>query len=287
MKQNKHQAQDWQLATTTTPEFQALVDSVDPPFKRVLRRAIPASMRYRIASLLLDAPITSVIVRRVDPKIRRIGRVDRSTEIVIEGFPRSANSYARVAFLLANPSVRVCSHTHSYRTVTRGVALGIPVIVLIRDPEPVIASSLQYGRGVPPIRVIKEYRKFYRHISRIPADRLVLANYEEVIRDFGSVIARCNALFESDFDLYPRTAKSEERIRNVLGVWEEEAIPDALRDTRSSLPRGARRDAAPRILSSLKPREQEALAIARAEYESLRNRFSPESAETTAGELSA
>jgi hypothetical protein len=266
-------ADDWRLATVTTPEFEALAESVDPPVKRALRRALPASIRYRVASWLLDAPVTSRMVRRLDPKLRRIGRVDHKTGLVIEGFPRSANSYARVAFQLANPGIEVCSHTHSYRTVTRAVALDIPAIVLIRDPEQVVASSLQYQDGVPPSLVIKQYRKFHQHVARIPPDRLVLGDYEEVIRDFGSIIARCNAVLGTGFDPYQPSPESEAKIRDVLRVWEGGAIPDALREARSSLPHSARKDAASRILTSLMPSERDALAIAKAEYQNLRTRF--------------
>jgi hypothetical protein len=254
----------------------------------MLRRVFPASIRYPIAAWLLDAPIAWRLIRRVDPKLRHIGRVDRDTGVVIEGFPRSANSYARIAFLLANPDVEVCSHTHSYRTVTRAIELGVPVIVLIRDPEEAIASSTQYEGGVKPIVAIRGYRKFHRHIARIPSDRLVLADFDEVVRDFGSVIARCNAELGTSFGVYERTPENEAKIRDVLGTMQEAAIPAELREVRSGLPERARADAASRVLDSLSASERDALASAKAEYESLRTRFiAPRPGEATAGKASA
>lgn len=264
---------EWQLNTAVTPEMRALAKTVDPSLKRVLRRLLPVTTRNLIRAWLLDAPFVSEIVRRLDPKLRRLGTVDRDTDVVIEGFPRSANSYARVAFLLANPDATVCSHTHSYRTVTRAVALGIPAIVLIREPTRVIASTLQYDPDVPPMRTIKQYRSFYQHVARLPADRIMLADFDDVIRDFGSVIASCNAMLGSSFTPYERSPESESRISEVLSVWGELAIPDELREVRSSLPRAARTDAAAEALDSLGPGERDALAAATAEYRSLRRAF--------------
>jgi hypothetical protein len=257
-----------------TPELRAYAKTfVDPPVKRALRRLLPVTARSLIRAWLLDAPFVSEVVRWLDPRLRRLGRVDRNTDVVIEGFPRSANSYARVAFLLANPDLAVCSHTHSYRTVTRAVKLGIPAVVLIRDPMQVIASTLQYEPDVPPMRTIKQYRWFYKHVARVSPDRIVLADFDDLIRDVGSVIDTCNAVLGSAFTPYERTEENESRVREVLSVWEELAIPDELRDVRSSLPRAARTDAAADALDSLGRREREGLERATAEYWSLRSRF--------------
>lgn len=273
LRDHRQNEDPWHLSTTATPEHHALVEKVDPPLKRALRRIIPPSLRYRIAAWLLDAPVASQLVRRLDPKLRQVGTVDRDTGVVIEGFPRSSNSYARIGFQIANPDVEICSHTHSYRTVTRAVKLEVPAIVLIRDPEEVMASSLQYESSVPPIAAIKQWRKFYRHIARLPQERLILADFTEVIRDLGSVIARCNAALGTSFNLYEKTPENEERIREVLGVLEEAALPDEHRETRSLLPRGTRKQAAPKVLESLSPKEREALASAKAEYKDLRARY--------------
>nr|MBA2566441.1 hypothetical protein [Thermoleophilaceae bacterium] len=54
-----------------------------------------------------------------------------STRVVIEGFPRSANSYTFLAFRGWNPGVRIGHHLHTPLQVTLAVRLGVPCAVLI------------------------------------------------------------------------------------------------------------------------------------------------------------
>src|SRR5262245_32533170 len=62
--------------------------------------------------------------------------VFRDTEAIIEGFPRSANTFAATAFQLAQTKpVRVAHHLHVPSQIIAGARWGIPTIVLVRDPE--------------------------------------------------------------------------------------------------------------------------------------------------------
>lgn len=61
--------------------------------------------------------------------------VRERAEIIIEGFPRSANTFSVLAFTLTlRRNVFVTSHFHAEAKVLQGVKFGIPVIVLIRHP---------------------------------------------------------------------------------------------------------------------------------------------------------
>lgn len=60
--------------------------------------------------------------------------VDRGTEIVIEGYPSSANTYAWITFLESqHREVRVAHHLHLPSQILEGVRRKIPVLVLIRN----------------------------------------------------------------------------------------------------------------------------------------------------------
>src|ERR687894_957930 len=65
------------------------------------------------------------------------------TALVIEGFLRSGNTFSVAAFELANgPKLHVGRHLHGAPHVLRAVRLGLPTIVLIRQPRDAVLSSL-------------------------------------------------------------------------------------------------------------------------------------------------
>lgn len=67
--------------------------------------------------------------------------VDASHDIVIEGVPRCANSFAVTAFRFAQPgSVKIAHHLHTPAQVLRGVELDLPCLVLVRNPRETIIS---------------------------------------------------------------------------------------------------------------------------------------------------
>ena len=72
---------------------------------------------------------------RLRPSYRDLS-VDRRTQIVIEGFPRSGNTFAVVAFQQAQrESVRVAHHLHMPAQVIRAAHLGIPILLLVGSPR--------------------------------------------------------------------------------------------------------------------------------------------------------
>src|SRR4051794_18257846 len=79
---------------------------------------------------------------------RAVGTVvTEQTSIVLEGFPGSANSFAREAILFSNPGIHVASHIHTCAHILEGLRLGRPTVVPIRRPVDAITSYL--SRGYP------------------------------------------------------------------------------------------------------------------------------------------
>jgi hypothetical protein len=79
--------------------------------------------------------------------------VTPDTQLVIEGFPRSGNSFARRAFVMAqnesSHKTRIAHHIHVPAQVVRAARWRIPTLVLIRrDPEITYCPS-QYGIRYP------------------------------------------------------------------------------------------------------------------------------------------
>jgi hypothetical protein len=133
----------------------------------------------------------------------RVVRAD--TELVIEGFPRSANTFAVVAFEFAQARpVRLAHHLHAAAQVKAAVAMGIPTILLIRDPDDVTLSHLIRKPHLTPRTVLSNWTRFYEGLLPRRA-HVVVADFREVTEAFGEAIGRVNRLFGTDFARFEHT----------------------------------------------------------------------------------
>jgi hypothetical protein len=193
------------------------------PIKR-LGRKLPPRLRARMHSWIYDTPVVSELFSSRD-SVMRIAHVTPQTALVMDGFPRSGNSYARSAFLLANRNdVNISTHGHSHRFVQRGVSLGLPVIVLIREPRAAIASLLQYEPSASVSRLAAAYVRYYRHVIPL-LDSVVIGQFDEVTTDFGAVLRRCNDRFGSTLAIYQKSPEAEAAVHAHIDASTRIAVP--------------------------------------------------------------
>lgn len=159
------------------------------------------------------------------PKKDRI--ISKKHDIVIEGFPRSANSFALRAFLHANhymlPSI--ATHLHSPVQVQLAAKWNIPVILNIREPHSAVVAWMAfaetYNRFDPNFNIkimrswIKEqtlrYIRFYKITNKL-SEHYVLADFKETTTNFGNIILRVNKKFNTSFCVFEHTDKNIEII---------------------------------------------------------------------------
>lgn len=177
---------------------------------------LPPRLRFHVAHALLDSP------RLGQPYMsRRRGYrayvIDPDTDVVIDGFPRSANTYALYAFQQAvGPDVHVSGHTHAAATVLTAVARGLPCLLVARRPRDSLASLQQHAPRVPLRTLIRANLRFHSRVLPV-RDRLVVAEFDEVTRDFGAVMRRLNEHARTTFPPYVHTDANE---RDVFGTIE-------------------------------------------------------------------
>ena len=134
------------------------------------------------------------------------------TTIVIEGYPRSGNYFAVAAFQVAQPRpVPIAHHTHAPANVIAGLRLGVPVLVLVRDPEEAVVELVGIKPFLSVPLALRGYLRFYEPLLRL-GDRSVAGSFEGVTADFGSVIRQVNERFGVHFSEFEHTKENLEAV---------------------------------------------------------------------------
>lgn len=132
------------------------------------------------------------------PINRQLG-VNKKTQLVIDGFPRSANTFAVLAFEQAQENkVSIAHHMHVPAQIIRAAEYRIPSLVLIRNPKDAVASYVMKRPKLKISDAIKSYTRFYKVVQKY-SDSYVMATFEEVTMDFAEVVNRLNLKFGTEF----------------------------------------------------------------------------------------
>ena len=193
------------------------------------RRSWPSRARYCLTAALSRYPLVYVpLVRLYATLLRRHGcGVWRNTEIVIEGFPRSANTFVVEAFELAQGrSVRMAHHVHTTANVLPALRRGLPVLILVRQPDEAILSYHAIWPAIPIGRLFRSYVEFYSRLLPL-SERFVVATFDQAIDDMGHVIRRVNERFGTCFREFENTDDNIARCR-------KRAAMHALHDARKA-----------------------------------------------------
>jgi hypothetical protein len=195
--------------------------------------------------------------------------VTTETQLVIEGFPRSANSFARVAFNRAqNERVRIANGLHVPAQVIRASRWRIPTLVLIRNPRDAVLS-FAIRDPISLNLALRYYLSFYETVEAY-RDSYVLGLFEEVTEDFGRVIQRLNDRFATTFSLFRH---DELNVAGVLARIERNSrkrFGEASLENKASLPFAAREEKKRELEYELEdPKHRGLIARAEAVYDRL------------------
>lgn len=183
-----------------------------------VKSRVHADTRMKARSWLFDHPRLARLVALGDPRTR-VNLVHPGTGMVMDGFHRSANTYAVNSFLMANPTVRVSAHLHSPLALYDARRLGRPMILLVRDPRECIPSFLQMEPRVTPACAIDMYIRHYSATLE-HLEYAVVADFPETTGNFAEIIRRCNAKFGSRFSMPERDEHFERRVTDHISeLW--------------------------------------------------------------------
>lgn len=155
--------------------------------------------------------------------------ISDKTKIMIEGYPRCANSFAVLAFKRAQDiEVPIATHTHSHIHVLNAINIGTPCLVLIRNPSDAIISlkslyieatydGKKTDPQIPIKYLIKWYIRFYKNLIK-HKDKIVIADFNDIITDYTTVIKKINDKYNSNFKLFIHTENNVEKIFSISGT---------------------------------------------------------------------
>jgi hypothetical protein len=142
--------------------------------------------------------------------------IGEQTELVIDGFTRSAVTFATIAFQLAQRRpVRVAHTLHAAGHVIEAARGGVPTIVTVRDPEQTVLSAVIREPYVTLGQALTAYTRFYAKI-RPMRSRFVIGRFDEVTKDLGRVIRRVNERFGTRFDEFEHNERNVGRCYEII-----------------------------------------------------------------------
>lgn len=128
----------------------------------------------------------------------RLTRPD--TGLVLEGFPRSGNSFSVFAFMNSGAGdMKIAHHVHSPSQIISAARHEIPAVLLIREPKESAAAGIAKIATHRLSDLLRAYTLYYRALRPL-REHFVIAPFETLTSEAGRVIEATNRRFGTDFD---------------------------------------------------------------------------------------
>jgi hypothetical protein len=172
-------------------------------------------IKYSVMTRLAPYPSLAVPLAR----LRGEGElVDSRTDLLVESYPRCASSFAIAAFRLAQEpeSVRIAHHTHASGHVIAAIRLGVPALVLIREPEGAVVSSRIRHPARTNADLLRGFCAFYEPLVPHRGD-LVVGTFDEVVGgELGTITRRLNTRFGTTYAGFEPTEENLARCMHEI-----------------------------------------------------------------------
>ena len=173
--------------------------------------AIEKNLRFIAGNVIGNSPILFPLNYYRGAYKEKI--INPDSDCCIEGFQRSGSSFFVLLFKRANSYIKLAHHTHSSTQVIKAVGYKVPTMVLIRQPEDVIASLLALDSKLKVNVALGAYISFYRNILPYKKDFMIV-DFEDVTETPALVVSEFNKRF--DIRLTPPEF-SEKRLNRIKG----------------------------------------------------------------------
>ncbi|MEL6496477.1 MAG: hypothetical protein AAFQ41_15340 [Cyanobacteria bacterium J06623_7] len=127
--------------------------------------------------------------------------IAKDTQLVIDGFQGSANSFAAYVFQKSQSQpTRIAHHLHSPAQIIEAARQNIPILLVIRQPEKAILSLTSRWQYISVNQGLKGYVSFYSKLEPYIAN-CVVSTFEQTTKNYDHVIHKVNQKFATQFDV--------------------------------------------------------------------------------------
>lgn len=112
---------------------------------------------------------------------------NQQTDLCIEGFQRSGNSFLYMCLSLANPDLSIAHHIHGTAHIQHALNLKKPVAVVVREPAECIASLLTWDDRLSVSLALNAYIDYYTKLHA-KCDNILIIEFGNLVKDFNSVV---------------------------------------------------------------------------------------------------
>jgi hypothetical protein len=167
------------------------------------------------------------------------------TDLLVEGYPRSANTYLLCALKWSDPKYKYASHMHGCGSIKYAVNNGIPTVILIREPLRAVVS-LAIREDFRLDYCFEWYRKYYKYVAARRSS-LVLADFSVVTADLERVYQELRSTYGLALRPAPREPSEISEIKAMV-VYSESRVSGGIIDPlKVAVPTPEKRDAAPKF----------------------------------------
>jgi len=161
--------------------------------------------RHRLRTYVCGHPLGYLAFARRKYTGHDVEVIGPGTELVIDGFTRSATTFAVYAFQLSQDApIRLAHHLHAPAQLIAAARRGIPAVALIREPRGAVLSQLVQEPDVALPDALLAYSRFYERLMPYRKS-FVTGEFRQVTTDFGMVIRQLNERFGTNFTEFMHT----------------------------------------------------------------------------------
>lgn len=125
--------------------------------------------------------------------------VSKEKNLVIEGFPRSANSFVYTAFKVSqDEKLQIAHHLHHEAQLFLAARHKIPTVVLIREPFEACISTAIFNNEKSILKSLNEWIRFYKTVEQLH-DKIVICDFKDATYNINALFHKINKKYKTNF----------------------------------------------------------------------------------------
>ncbi len=169
--------------------------------KSLLKR-LKISLKIYFGESSLFYNLLSISTPGIDKRM-----VTKDTDICLEGFPRSGNTFLFHSFKFYNPDTKIAHHVHAEIQFIRAIKFGVPCVIVIREPLETLASLMVVDGILNLNLAFQYYISYYQRLIRY-CDQVVIIDNDDIENGVIGKLERINKANNKTFKYEGLTAEA-------------------------------------------------------------------------------